>query len=97
MRIVSRRSKSKSQIGVVAMIQSKETKVIYPEDNFRLPDVKGARKAVKNQPYIKSVPIFRTSGKSERVAVSSFAAGLQAILRAFDAGTTVIFRIDMWS
>ena len=71
------------------MIQSRETKVIYPEDNFRLPDVKGARKSVKNQPYIKSVPIFRTSGKSERVAVSSFAAELQAIYCAFDAGTVL--------
>ena len=81
--------KSKSQIGVIAMIQSRETKVIYPEDNFRLPDVKGARKAVKNQPYIKSVPIFWTSGKSERVAVSSFAAELQAIYCAFDAGTVL--------
>ena len=81
--------KSKSQIGVVAMAQSKDPKVIYPSDNFRIPDLKGARKQVRNHPYVKSVPIFWTSGKSERVAISSFAAELQAIYCAFDTGTVL--------
>ena len=81
--------KSKSQIGIIGMAQSVDSVEIHPRIAFRNPDIKSARKPVRNFPFIKATPIFWTSGKSERVAESSFAAELQAVYTAFDAGTVL--------
>ena len=71
------------------MAQSVDSVEIRPRVTFRNPDIKSARKPVRNFPFIKATPIFWTSGKSERVAERSFAAELQAVYTAFDAGTVL--------
>ena len=81
--------KSKSQIGVLGMIQNRDPIEIHPKETFRNPDICSARKAVRNHPYVRATPIFWTSGKTERVAESSFAAELQSVYTAFDAGTVL--------
>ena len=85
--------KSKSQIGVLGMIQNRDPVEIHPRETFRNPDICSARKLVRNHPYVRATPIFWTSGKSERVAESSFAAELQSDYTAFDPGAfkTTVF------
>ena len=81
--------KAKSQIGILGMIQNREAVAVHTREQFRNPDISSARKLVRNHPFVKATPIFWTSGKSERVAESSFAAELQAVYTAFDAGTVL--------
>ena len=68
------------------MIQNRDPVEIHPRETFRNADISSARKLVRNRPYVRATPIFRTSEKSERVAESSFAADLQSVYTAFGAG-----------
>ena len=53
--------KSKSQIGVLGMIQNRDPIEIHPKETFRNPDICSASKPVRNRPYVRATPIFRTS------------------------------------